>query len=163
MVYGTTFHLPGEFSAPSQTSSLPDPSDYVSNLRTHMQTIQPPPPHPNEWNTNIINGLSTVTHVFMMLSINPYDGPYRVIKKTDKHFTIDINGRNNTVSINRLKPAHLHTDNFHPTSQTAPPTTQPCRTTHSGQHVHFPQYLSQHVVRHWGGGGQEWCSELSQW
>ena len=33
-----------------------------------------------------------------MLSINPYDGPYRVIKKTDKHFTIDINGRNNILS-----------------------------------------------------------------
>ena len=75
----------------------------------------------------------------------PHDGLYRVIKRTDKHFTIGINGRNDTVSIDRLKPTHLDTDNFHPTSQTAPLTIQPCRTTHSGQHVHFPQYLCQHL------------------
>ena len=81
----------------------------------------------------------------MMLSVNPYDGLYRVIKRTDKHFTIDINGRNDTVSIDHLKPTHLDTDNSHPTSQIAHLTIQPCRTTRSGRHVHFPQYLCQHV------------------
>ena len=141
MVYGTTLRLPGEFFTPSQTS-LPDPSDYISNLGTHMQTIRPPPPRPTQRNSKIIDGLSTATHVFIRHDAvrrplqPPYDGPYRVIKRTDKHFTIDINGRNDTVSIDRLKPH---------TSQTAPPTTQPCRTTRSGRHVHFPQYLSQHV------------------
>ena len=41
----------------------------------------------------------------------PYDGPYPIVKWTDKHFTIAFNGRNDTVSINRLKPAHLDIDN----------------------------------------------------
>ena len=36
MLYGTTLHLPGEFFTPSQTNPLPDPSNFVSNLRTHM-------------------------------------------------------------------------------------------------------------------------------
>ena len=35
---------------------------------------------------------------------------------------------------------------------------QPCRTTHSGQHVHFSIYLSQHVSY---DTGEEWCSELN--
>ena len=65
MVYGTTLHLPGEFLTLSQTSSLPDQSDYVSNLRTHTQTIRPPPPCPTQRNSNIIDGLSTATHVFI--------------------------------------------------------------------------------------------------
>ena len=64
MVYGTTLRLPGEFFTPSQRS-LPDPSDYISNLRTHMQTIRPPPPRPTQRNSKIIDGLSTATHVFI--------------------------------------------------------------------------------------------------
>ena len=151
MVYGTTLRLPGEFFTPSQISSLPDPADYVSNLRTHMQTIRPSPPRPTEWNSHIIDGLSTATHVFIRHDAvrkplqPPYDGPYPVIKRTDKHFTVNINGRNDTVSIDRLKPAHLDTDNLHPTPQAATSTTPPCRTTRSGRRVRFPQYLSTYV------------------
>ena len=151
MVYGINLRLPGEFFTPSQTSSLPDPSDYVSNLRTHMQSIRPPPPRPTQWNSNITNGLSTATHVFIRRDAirkplqSPYDGAYRVIKRADKHFTIDINGRNETISIDRLKPGHLDTDNFHNILPAAPPTIQPHKTTRSGRHVNFPQYLSKHV------------------
>ena len=48
MVYGTTLRLPGKFFTPSSTPSLPDPSDYVSQLRTHMQRIRTPPPRPSQ-------------------------------------------------------------------------------------------------------------------
>jgi len=41
----------------------------------------------------------------------PYDGPYPIVKRSDKHFTIAFNGHNVTVLINRLKPAHLDIDN----------------------------------------------------
>ena len=61
-----------------------------------------------------------------------YDEPYPVIKRSDKHFTININGRKDTVSIDRLKPAHLDIDNMHTTPQTATPPTPLCRTTRSG-------------------------------
>ena len=46
-----------------------------------------------------------------------YDGPYPVVKRTDKDFTICINGRNDTVSVDRLKPAHLDAVLTHPTLQ----------------------------------------------
>ena len=38
---------------------------------------------------------------------NPYDGPYPVAVQTNKHFTVTVNGRNTTISIDRLNPAHL--------------------------------------------------------
>ena len=37
----------------------------------------------------------------------PYTGPYEVLERTDKHFTIKVNNKQTTVSVNRLKPAFL--------------------------------------------------------
>lgn len=37
----------------------------------------------------------------------PYSGPYRVVARSDKFFTLDLNTRVDTVSIDRLKPAFL--------------------------------------------------------
>ena len=151
MVYGTTLRLPGEFFTPSPITSLPDPCDYVSNLKAHMQTIRPSSPRLTQRNSNITDGLSTATHVFIRHDAvrkplqPPYDGPYPVVKRTDKHFTININGRHDTVSVDRLKPAHLDIDNTNSTPQPAPSTTPPPHTTRSGRRVHFPHYLARSV------------------
>ena len=40
----------------------------------------------------------------------PYDGPYRVLKRTDKHYTLDVAGRPQVVSLDRLEPAYLESD-----------------------------------------------------
>ncbi|KAK3793147.1 hypothetical protein RRG08_024978 [Elysia crispata] len=37
----------------------------------------------------------------------PYDGPYLVLNKSDKFFTVDIKGRPETISIDRLKAAFV--------------------------------------------------------
>ena len=171
MVYGTTLRLPGEFFTTSHLNPLPDPSNLVSRLRTHFKSIRPSPPRPTQWNSNIPHGLSTATHVFIRHDAvrkplrPPYDGPYRILKRTDKHFTIANNIRNDTVSIDRLKPAHLdieqhepsqtHTTTHLPSQPTPPPPTPTpptTRCTRSGRHVHFPQYLSRHVFGDTGGG-----------
>ena len=126
--------------------------------------------------SNLSPGLSTATHVFVQHDTvhkpcqPPYDGLYSVVKRTDKHFTIYVNGRNENISIDRLKPTHLDqqqelstelspTNNLShsqspptpppPPSSSAPTTT---RTTHSGHHVHFPRYLSQSVSGATRGG-----------
>ena len=151
MVYGTNLRLPGEFFTPSSTPSLPDPSDYVSQLRTHMQHIRPPLPRPSQRNSHVNESLSTATHVFIRRDAvrkplqPPYDGPYSVLKRTDKHFTVDINGRKDTVSVDRLKPAHLDNDIPHPISPTDSTAVAPCRTTRSGRRVHFPRHLASYV------------------
>ena len=151
MVYGTTLRLPGEFLTPSSTPSLPDPSDYASQLRTHMQRIRPPPPRLSQRNSHVSEALATATHVFIRRDAvckplqPPYDGPYSVLKRTDKHFTVDINGRKDTVSVDRLKPAHLDSDISYPTPSTESTAVAPYRTTRSGRRVHFPRYLASYV------------------
>ena len=37
----------------------------------------------------------------------PYDGPYQVISRAAKHFTMEIKGKQEVISIDRLKPAFL--------------------------------------------------------
>ena len=40
----------------------------------------------------------------------PYDGPYRVFMRADKHYTLVIAGPPEVVSLDRLKPAYLESD-----------------------------------------------------
>jgi len=86
---------------------------------------------------------------------SPYDGPYPVLERTEKFFTLNINGRKDTVSVDWLKPAHLNTtDTNHPPSQSQPaPTT---RVTRSGRHVHWSPNIAT-CLKTLGG---EWCCGL---
>ena len=150
LVYGTTLCLPGEYFTPTTTESLLDPSNYVRQLKALMQHIHSSPPWQLANNdSNIPKGLATATHVFIHQDVvrkplqPPYDGPFLAVKRMDKHYTIDINGRKDTVSIDQLKPAHLD-DNPPPTtheSTTQPPTC----TTRSGRHIHFPNHFTSFV------------------
>ena len=88
---------------------------------------------------------------------SPYDGPFKVLKRTDKHFTLDIAGKK-TISLDRLKTAYMDdtppfTDDTTATNDTKPQqststtpvttkTTQ--RVTRSGRHVHWPKKLAEY-------------------
>ena len=37
----------------------------------------------------------------------PYEGPFRVVEKDSKFFRLDMGGKTETVSLDRLKPAFL--------------------------------------------------------
>ena len=93
MVYGSTLHLPGEFFTPSLTTSLPDPSEFLNQLRTHFRTTSPILPRPTQRTTHIADGLSKATHVLVHHDAvrkplqPPYDGPFPVVKRIAKHFT----------------------------------------------------------------------------
>jgi len=65
MVYGTTLRLPGEFFTPSTTDSLPDPSNFIHQLKTHFQTVRPTAPRIHQWPSHISTGLSTATRVHL--------------------------------------------------------------------------------------------------
>ena len=60
-------------------------------------------------------GLATAEFVFVRHDAvrpplqPPYDGPFRIVERHDKYFIVEMNGRQDSVSLDRLKPAFLDT------------------------------------------------------
>ncbi|GFY52514.1 transposon Tf2-6 polyprotein [Trichonephila inaurata madagascariensis] len=79
-----------------------------------MRALQPIPTSAHSNSSMFVpTNLKSCSHVFLRVdSIQPplsqnYTGPHEVIRRTDKVFTILINGRKKTVSIDRVKPAYM--------------------------------------------------------
>jgi cleavage and polyadenylation specificity factor subunit 1 len=156
-VYGTTLCLPGEFFSQNTTDPNLDPTSYVDRLKRAIHDLHPPQSRFQHRNTHVPKDLPTCTHVFIRRDAvrsplqPPYDGPFKVISRATKFFKVDLGNRTDTVSIDRLKPAHLDTDPPLPAANScdeptsAPPAAPapPVRQTRSGRHVHFPErYIS---------------------
>ncbi|BHF63018.1 hypothetical protein SprV_0200600700 [Sparganum proliferum] len=164
LVYGTTLRIPGDFFGYSQRSADLDPSDYVQRLRQVMTHLRATPPRAPTSKSYIDPNLLTCSFVFVRVDSvrrplqQPYDGPFRVLSRTDMHFTIDHGGRTDVVSVDRLKAAYTEPFSTSPTEQpplvTLPlaisqtPLTpnnpapslipQTIPLTRSGRHVRFP-------------------------
>ena len=154
LVYGTTLRLPGVFFNPVTNPSTTDPTEYVDQLRNHMQQLRAIPPRTSQTRTVHVNSdLFKETHVFVRHDavrkpLQPiYDGPYKVLSRTKKYFTINIKGRQETVSLDRLKAAHIDPDQFPFEStnltphQPFPPVSKSI-VTRSGRRVHWPDRLN---------------------
>ena len=164
LVYGTTLSLPSEFVIPSVDLESVDPSNYVDRLRQHMSELQPKQPRYSKHSSHVPKELLTCTHVFIRVDRvkkplqPPYNGPFHVIERMDKYFIIDVNGKHDSKSIDRLKVAHTDFESTVPLPATAEPSpklnTSPTsstsntlpdestRYTRSGRRVHWPsRYL----------------------
>lgn len=110
LVYGSTLSVPGDFF-----SSRPDsPQERLPALRDSFRHLVPTPmSRHGRAKTDVPTSLRTSNYVFVRVDKHrppltpPYNGPFRVIRRTDKTFTVDIGGRNQTISIDRLKPAYI--------------------------------------------------------
>ncbi|GFU11038.1 integrase catalytic domain-containing protein [Trichonephila clavipes] len=133
LVFGTTIRLPGEMF----DSSKPDDDvvNFVSKLKSHMQSLHPKPPkHHGKRAVFIHPGLLEAIHVFLRRDMlrrplqQPYDGPFKVLQRKDKVFFLDINGKRVSVSIDRCKPAFfLNTEDLQlpQTKNKTPATVEP--------------------------------------
>ena len=113
MVYGESLRLPGEFLAPKATGTRTS-SQFVKDLKNHFHSLRPVKgTRHGDRKTFVFRDLSTTSHVFLrhappLASLQmTYDGPYRVIRRTDKTFDISVKGKTITVSIDRVKPAYV--------------------------------------------------------
>lgn len=111
MVFGSALTVPADLvCAPTSTMSH---SQHLKTLRNIVGHLAPfPVSHHNITQPNIPKGLDECEFVFLQRGLksvlnSPYEGPFKVVSKGNKTFTIDYNGRSEVVSIDRLKPAHL--------------------------------------------------------
>ena len=163
-MYGTTLRLPGEFFDPTTAPSTPDPASYASQLKATMQALRAPPVRGNQPHKIFYSkALDSCTHVFVRHDATRtplqavYDGPFRVLDRKGKYFTLVLNGRTDTVSVDRLKPAFMDSSPSQATGTTQPRTSTPplpnlqptpaitqppSRTTRSGRRVHWLDHLN---------------------
>ncbi|KAG7310988.1 hypothetical protein JYU34_003841 [Plutella xylostella] len=146
LVYGEPLRLPGHFFEPPKDEEI-DMSDFTSRLRGLIRQLAP---QPTSWHTStnrifyIPKDLHTSSHVFLKQgpakrSLQPpYSGPYKVLKRGPKTFDIDVQGKQTTVTVDRLKPAFVS----QPQTQVPVPKPhdEPMKKTRSGRVVHFPDY-----------------------
>nr|VZH94571.1 unnamed protein product [Spirometra erinaceieuropaei] len=128
---------------------------YVEQLRSVMRNLRATPPRASPANSFIPPDLDKCDFVLVRHDAvrrplqPPYDGPYRVLRRSDKDVVIDRNGKTDTVSTDRVKPAYIddsdHSSPQHctpPQTVRPPPSTgdrpPPVRRTRSGRHVHWP-------------------------
>lgn len=117
LTFGTSLRLPGEFFDPPKGTA--DPAQTVKQLRKTFENIRSVPATNNSRATPFVHpDLRKAEFVFVRHDAvrtplqQPYDGPYEVVSRNEKYFTIRINGTEKTVSIDRLKPAFLLNEEF---------------------------------------------------
>ena len=114
MIYGTTLRLPGEFTKQYTVDANTDLENYSDKLRVAMSRLRLCPPRDTQQhNIFQFKEIATCTHVFLRrIAIAPpltapYDGPYKVVARNGRVMKILVKGKVETVSLDRVKPAHL--------------------------------------------------------
>lgn len=160
LVFGEPIRLPGEFLSASSTNYTP--GELVNRLQSHFRSLRPKPAaRHGAVHTFVHRDLNASSHVFIRKDTpraalqQPFEGPFLVIKRSAKHFTIRVRGRDTAVSIDRIKPAFLLGSDLQspaPTTDTtasprqpeealASPIITPTAKTRSGRRVRFPDRL----------------------
>lgn len=116
LVFGSSLRLPYDFlEKPKKSIS---PAAFVERLKESMQKLRPVPSSNHSKQTVFIHkDMETCSHVFIRndcvkkpLQAN-FEGPFEVISKNKKYFTVNVKGRNKQISIDRLKPMFTANDN----------------------------------------------------
>jgi hypothetical protein len=131
LLYGTGIRLPAEFFLPTTGKTT---TNFVKEIKEHFsETKSQAIVRHGTREVFIFQELTFCAYVFLRNDTvkgplqPPYDGPYKVIERGEKHFKIQINNENVIMSIDRLKPAFIiNDDNEHNTDE---PSTEPLKIT----------------------------------
>lgn len=110
LVYGTTLRLPSEFWVDSKPAN--NEHEMLSELRRVMQDLRPVDA---AWHSKpkvfVHPSLKSCEQVFIRddsirPSLSPpYKGPYKVLHRTPKYYTVEMGGKHVKTTVDRLKPA----------------------------------------------------------
>lgn len=112
LVFGDPLRLPGQFFSPANARPA---RKIVRRLNTDISRLRPAPTagHSCHKQPFVSPDLSTAAHVFMRAYPNkppltpPYVVPYAVISGGREAFVLNQRGRQETIAVDRLKPAYL--------------------------------------------------------
>ena len=115
LVYGSPLTVPGDFIAPSSQPSTPE--TFLPRLQDKIARLAPVPTSKHGLQrTSVPKDLKNTAYVFIRCGgakaplQRPYEGPFRVLEWGDKTFKVQRGNKAETVSVDRLKPAHLDLD-----------------------------------------------------
>lgn len=113
MVYGQSLRLPAEVFIPSSNNISEDIPDFIVDLKKAFKEIEPTGPKQKSNATHYIpKDLNNCDQVFVRVDKvktglqAPFEGPFDVVRRFRKFFVVNIKGKNESVSIDRLKPAY---------------------------------------------------------
>jgi transposase InsO family protein len=114
LVYGAPLTVPGDFVAHSDGNH--NPATFLPKLRDIVRSFAPTPTSRHgTFSPTVPPDLAVSKFVFVRRAHktplqNHYEGPFEVLQSGHKTFTLDMGGRPEVVTIDRLKPAHLDMD-----------------------------------------------------
>lgn len=115
-MYGQTIRLPGDFYENSD-KKVSEGISFLEQLRYNIDKLKPVTRKSQNSRTLFIhNELGKCEYVFIRNDsvrkplVPPYDGPYRVISRNGKVYTVQLPNRTVNISIDRLKPAFVIND-----------------------------------------------------
>ena len=114
MVYGAPLTVPGDFVPDGPQVPV---QDHLRQLREKVENLRPVPTIAHGTaKTNVPDRLLKAKFVFIRTDARktplqtPFTGPYAVIDRNDKFFTLQMGNKQDTVSIDRLKEAIVQDD-----------------------------------------------------
>ena len=137
LVYGEPLPIPGELVPPKSAKSM---DDLLLNFRFNIPFYAPRlASHHTSARPYLSPSLLAAKHVYVRRDgtkrplQRPYLGPYAVLTPGDKTFLIDIGGRAEQISVDRIKPAFF--DPFQPVILAKPPPRgrSPAKQSHSSR------------------------------
>ena len=114
LLYGQALRVPGEFIT-DIIEHQDISSDVAEKVHQSILSARPnvSPRKPSQKHMYVPQELRTCSHVFLREEVHkgnlnpPYRGPFKVIERSDKVFTIQVDNKKAIISIDRLKPAFL--------------------------------------------------------
>ena len=110
LVFGAPITVPGDFVGPPTDV---DAAEVLGQLREEIQRLRPvPTSRHGQQRTHMPVDLDQANFVYIRRDGHkaplqrPYDGPFRVLERGPKTFLVELGGRTDTISIDRLKRAY---------------------------------------------------------
>ena len=105
--------LPGQFH-PNISEPVTPPHQFLEKLKGYFDFVKPQQTSNHSQITTFVDkNLSDCSHVWLRCekksySFQPrYSGPYRILQRDDKNFTLDVKDSRKVVSIDCVKPVFL--------------------------------------------------------